>query len=37
MYKKIVVFAILFLIGWATVEASSKDSLKIVELQRIIA
>ncbi|MGB3092519.1 MAG: C25 family cysteine peptidase, partial [Candidatus Zixiibacteriota bacterium] len=37
MYKKIVVFAILFLIGWATVEASSQDSLKIVELQRIIA
>ncbi|MGB7061388.1 MAG: FG-GAP-like repeat-containing protein, partial [Candidatus Zixiibacteriota bacterium] len=37
MYKKLIVFVILFWLGWANVAASTQDSLKIAELERIIA
>jgi|GEM_PF-614143 len=37
MYRKILVLVFLFFLCWANVEASSGDSLKIAELERIIA
>ena len=37
MHKKILVFVILVLVGWSSAEASSNDSLRIAELEKIIA